>query len=360
VVSIGNNRILIACSGGIDSVFLLYYFSKMKKNENFDLYACYVDHKLRPESVTESKFVDKICQDLEISYHFASFKDNFWSDSKKNLEERARKERYQILHDLAIKLECGAIATGHHLDDQVETLMMRMFDRGTGLKGLVGIKDLSLNPSPKGEGLKALPRSYRKGDGGKVSSIKIIRPILHMSRKDIEKEMKGKEYLTDASNDDTDIRRNHFRKNVIPAIEKTLGNDEFKKHIYDLSLNAQRELEFTSEMAREFWEGRSLTDLSLNPSPKGKGIETSPLYSEKRGAGGELAFLPRATIEKHSDNFWLTALSYLFSQHRGFSHSTSALMDILAFIRKKEPANANYDPFIFIRNRDGVEINNSP
>jgi len=394
--------LLLACSGGIDSMFLLHYFSELKKTSDFVLHACYVDHKLRTESVSESKFVDKICQDLGIEFHFASFDDDFWKDSKKNMEERARKERYRLLSELALELKCEYIATGHHLDDQVETLLMRMFDRGTGIKGLVGITNYnnSLNPSFKKREIKLTSPlfSKKRGAGGELpftihDSPIIIRPLLHMSRAEIEKEMEGKEFLTDLSNNDTDIRRNHFRKNVIPALEDALGSDEFKKHLYDLSQNAQRELDFTREMAKEFWEDLSLnpspkgeglensprsfrkgaggkvssplnSDLSLNPSPKGEGLETSPLFSEKRGVGGELPgehsgsplHIPRTTIEKYSDNFWLTAFSYLFSEYRGFSHSTKTLLDIVAFIRKKEPAEANYDPFVFVRDRDKLTL----
>ena len=68
--------------------------------------------------------------------------------------------------------------------------------------------------------------------------------------------------------------------------------------------------------------------------------------------GGKV--ISRSTIEKYSDNFWLTAFSYLFSQYRDFSHSTDTLIDIVKFIRKKEPATANYHPFVFERDRDGV------
>ena len=303
---INNTYILVACSGGIDSILLMYYFSDMKKKENLTLHACYVDHKLRPESVSEAKFVDKICQDLEIPFHFASFDNDFWKDSRQNLEERARQERYRILHDVAVDLKCEYIATGHHLDDQVETILMRIFDRGTGIKGLAGIQQIQ-----------------------NFGKIKIIRPLLQMSRDEIKKKMKGRKYLTDSSNEDTTLRRNHFRKNVIPAIESSLKSEKFKKHIYDLSQNAQRELEFTREMAKKFWESY------LN---------------------NEVILIPRHIIEKYSDNFWLTAFSYLFSEYRDFSHCTDTLIDIVAFIRKKESASTNYDPFIFIRNREVVEI----
>ena len=379
---IENSSILIACSGGIDSIFLLRFLSNLKKKSNLTLFACYVDHKLRPESADETKFVNKICQELDVNFCPAAFDDNFWKDSKSNLEERARKERYRILSDIALANNCEYLATGHHQDDQVETLLMRIFDRGTGVKGLAGIKNVQ--------------------DFGEI---KIIRPLLHMSRSEIEKEMEGKEFLTDSSNNNTDIRRNYYRKKIIPSIEATLDSDEFKKHLYTLSQNAQRELEFTSVMAKDFWEQLTpyplslkqrggINDLSsvtpyslslkqrgevndlssvtpdqslkqrggindfpnnsLNPSLK-KRETRLPRFAKER-AGGELFFLPRDIIEKYSDNFWLTAFSYLFAKYRDFSHSTETLIDIVAFIRKKEPATANYHPFVFVRSREGIKL----
>jgi len=412
--SLLTSPILLACSGGIDSVFLLYYFSELINNDNLHLHACYVDHKLRTESVSESKFVDKICQDLGIKFHFASFDNDFWKDSRSNLEERARKERYRILREVACEFKCNYIATGHHLDDQVETLLMRIFDRGTGIKGLVGITSRAYDsvsnrglskhrPSDgqtviqRAEGSRYLSPVQRAGEtnhegainrapthlhnstGEQVSPPILIRPLLHMSRAEIEKEMKGREFITDLSNNDTDIRRNHYRKNVIPSICASLGGNEFKKHLYDLSQNAQRELEFTKEMAKEFWE-RLNNSPDNQPGPTTAGSDSASLQpasyphdspltthysshlpithhaSQGEHSGSPLRFLPRNLIEKHSDNFWMTAFSYLFSQYRGFSHSTNTLLDIVAFIKKKEPANANYDPFVFVRNRDGVRI----
>ena len=364
---------LIACSGGMDSVCLLYMMAEMCKKDGVRLGACYVDHKLRESAKKESHFVDKICHNLGVEFYLAEFTDDFWDNNKSNFEEKARTERYRLLFECAEVNGFQQIATAHHLDDQVETILMRIFDRGTGIKGLAGIKDLTLNPSPKGEGLENTPRSFRKGDGGKVdkgpgesshaspvthhasclepverSRITIIRPLLHLTRREIEHFMEGREFITDESNSDTKIRRNFYRSVVIPAIESVLGNDEFKQHLAKLSENAQRETEFTEVMAREFWEtmgehtGSPLhhSRLTVHASP---GVcQNTPIT------------IPRSTIEKYSDNFWLTAFSYLFSQYRDFSHSTDTLIDIVKFIRKKEPATANYHPFVFERDRDGV------
>jgi tRNA(Ile)-lysidine synthase len=335
----------------MDSVALLYMMAEMCIKEGVRLGACYVDHKLRESAKNESHFVDKICHDLGVEFYMAEFTDDFWDDNKSNFEEKARIERYRLLFECAEVNGFQQIATAHHLDDQVETILMRIFDRGTGVKGLAGIK-------PTGEHMGSplhhstippLHHSTVTRHPSPVthhaSRITIIRPLLHMTRKEIEKFMEGKEFMTDESNSDTKIRRNYYRSVVIPAIESSLKSDEFKKRIAKLSENAQRETEFAEVMAREFWGAM--------------GEHTgSPLHSSPVTHHASPITIPRSTIEKYSDNFWLTAFSYLFSQYRDFSHSTDTLIDIVKFIRKKEPATANYHPFVFERDRDGVRVVN--
>ncbi len=346
----GCSSTLVACSGGIDSMALLYMYAELKEEKGIKVGACYVNHKIRPESESELKFVDKICQGLGIEFYGAQFDDNFWDGSRSNFEERARIERYRIIEKIAVENGFDYVATGHHLDDQAETLLMRIFDRGTGIKGLCGVKPVQ-----------------------RLGRVTMIRPILHLSKKDIIEYMDGKEYIKDPSNKDTTIKRNHFREIVIPALTEALGSEIYKKHISTLSKNAQRETEFTETMAKQFWEElnnspnplrrgkRSTGAFPLSASVKKRGIRDAlpPLFVKER-AGGELFceefHIPRKTIEKYSNNFWLTALSYLFSRYRNFSHSTETLTDIVKFMKKKEPATAEYTPFIFERERDGVKI----
>ncbi|MGI6394100.1 MAG: tRNA lysidine(34) synthetase TilS [bacterium] len=306
--------VLIACSGGIDSMALLYMMEETCRKEKIRLGACYVDHKLRQSAKSESQFVRKICQKLGVEFYHLEFVDNFWDEGKANFEEKARKERYRLLFECAKKHNFGQIATAHHLDDQVETLLMRIFERGTGIKGLRGIGKEATFPYPNND----------------LTTIKIIRPLLHLTKKEIEKFMMGKEFVVDETNSDTSIRRNFYRAAVVPAIENALKNDKFKDHIAKLSDNAERETEFAETMAKEFWENFKTGENSFE--------------------------IPRETIENRSDNFWITAFSYLFSYHRNFSHSTDTLIDVVKFIRKKEKSSANYHPFVFERKQNFVKV----
>ena len=281
-------------------------------------------HRLRVEAADETKFVDKICQSLEIPYFSLQFEEDFWQNDLKNTEERARLKRYELLFDLVKSNKFNMLATAHHLDDQIETLLMRIFDRGTGIKGLSGIKPVNLSSD--------FLSNQDKDD------FFIIRPLLNITKNEITEFMDGRQFLSDASNFDTKYRRNYYRHEVIPALDKLLPEIPYKENLSRLAENAARESEIMHELMDEFW--RNL--LSKN--------------------GKSEIFIPRNIIKSKGYNFWLTAFSYLFSStifaesdiHR--SPSTKTLHDIVDFIIKTDPGTANYNPFAFERTRDGVKI----
>ena len=316
--------VLVACSGGADSLALLYLLHELRDNFDFELAAAYVNHRLRIEASDEAIFVDKICQELEITYFSLEFKPDFWTHENKNIEERARLKRYELLFDLAKSNKFNMLATAHHLDDQVETVLMRIFDRGTGLKGLSGIKPI--NPS-----CDFLSNSEN-------NDFFIIRPMLNIAKKEISAFMHERQFLSDASNYYEKYRRNYYRHKILPALDKLLPEIPYKENIARLAENAARESEIMRELMDDFW--RNL----LTNDPENS------------------IFIPRNTIKSKSYNFWLTAFSYLFSStifarsgvHR--SPSTKTLHDIVDFIFKTDPGNANYNPFVLERTREGVRI----
>lgn len=316
--------VLVACSGGADSLALLYLLHELRDDFNFELAAAYVNHRLRNEASDEAIFVDKICQELEITYFSLEFKPDFWTHENKNIEERARLKRYELLFNLVKSNKFNMLATAHHLDDQVETLLMRILDRGTGIKGLSGIKPI--NPS--------CDFLSNEQDGGFF----VIRPMLNISKSEILAFMQGLQFLSDASNYDTKYRRNYYRHEILPALDKLLSEIPYKENIARLAENAARESEIMRELMDDFW--RNLTAENTEKT----------------------IFIPRNTIKSKSYDFWLTALSYLFSSsifvrsgiHR--SPSTKTLHDIVDFITKTDPGEANYNPFVLERTKEGVGI----
>ena len=319
-----NFSILVACSGGADSLALLYLLNEIRRDLGFSLAASYVNHRLRTEAFEEAKFVDKICQSLEIPYFSLQFEEDFWEAEEKNIEERARIKRYELLFDLAKRNNFNMLATAHHLDDQVETLLMRLLDRGTGIKGLCGIKPINLSSD-------FLSNS-------KNSDFFIIRPLLNITKNEINEFMQERQFLSDPSNLDTKYRRNYYRHEVIPALDKLLPDIPYKENLSRLAENAARESEILREMMTGFWQ--NLVTKNVTPA----------------------IFIPRSEIKSHTYDFWLTAFSYLFSStilintqfHR--SPSTQTLCDITDFIFRTDPATANYNPFVFERTREGITI----
>ena len=317
--------VLVACSGGADSLAMLILLNEIKDLFDFSLSATYVDHKLRAESSDEAKFVDKICQDLEITCFSLQFEDDFWQNEEKNVEERARLKRYELLFDLVKSNKFNMLATAHHIDDQVETVLMRILDRGTGLKGLGGIK--SINPS-----CDFLSNSEN-------NDFFLVRPMLEISKNEILTFMQERQFLSDPSNYCEKYRRNYYRHKIIPSLDALLSGIPYKKNIARLAENAARESEILREMMDSFWR-----DLVT------KNVTT------------EIA-IPRNLIKSHGYDFWLTAFSYLFSSTAVFgntqfhrSPSTKTLNDIVDFIFKTDPGKADYNPFVFERTRDGVTV----
>ena len=319
-----NFSVLAACSGGADSLAMLFLLNGLREELGFTLSAAYVDHKLRIESGDEAKFVDKICQNLGIPFFPLEFEENFWQNEKNNTEERARMKRYELLFDLVKHNNFNMLATAHHLDDQVETLLMRLFDRGTGIKGLSGIKPLNLSSD-------FLSNTEN-------STFFVIRPMLNIAKNEICNFMAERQFLSDTSNFDTKYRRNYYRHKIIPALDALLPDVPYKENLGRLAENAARESGIMRELMDDFW--RNL----------------------KAGNAESTIFIPRNTIKSKSYDFWLTAFSYLFSStifvrsgdHR--SPSTKTLHDIVDFIIKTDPGNANYNPLVLERTKEGVGI----
>ena len=125
-------RIGIAVSGGPDSLALLLLAAASRKGR---IEAATVDHQLREESAKEAAFVRSICERLDVPHVTLPVEVAQGS----SVQAHARRARYDALGEWAIRQDLGAVATGHHVDDQAETLLMRMA-RGAGLGGLVGVR----------------------------------------------------------------------------------------------------------------------------------------------------------------------------------------------------------------------------
>lgn len=189
-------RILVAVSGGMDSVLLLYLLNKYKEELGIEIEAAHINHMLRKkESDKDQQLVKKLCSEWYIPFHTINIdiekisKTNKWS-----IEEGARKVRYEYLNTIKEQLECSKIAVAHHQKDQAETILMHII-RGTGADGLRGMF---------------------------IDKNNIVRPLLNITREEIEEKVNTLEleYRTDKSNLQTRYARNKIRLKLIPILKK--------------------------------------------------------------------------------------------------------------------------------------------
>ncbi|HSW55126.1 MAG TPA: tRNA lysidine(34) synthetase TilS [Ignavibacteriaceae bacterium] len=193
------DKILVALSGGADSIFLLSFLIKFKKRFGIEVAAFHLNHKLRGKSAdTDEKFCSDFCKQNKIK--FICVKKDVKSYAKKlkvSVEEAGREIRYLELNKAAEKIGCTKIATAHNASDNVETILLN-FVKGAGIKGLSGIP---------------------------VGRDNIIRPILCLSSYEIRKYLKANKipFRIDESNLDSDYERNFLRNEIIPKLKARLN-----------------------------------------------------------------------------------------------------------------------------------------
>ena len=212
------DKVLVAVSGGPDSVALLYALLEIKEEFDLDLCVAHLNHKLRGrESDEDQKFVKNLASKLNLKFFSKSIDVKKEAKKRKlSLEEGARLVRYRYLENLADRIKANKIAMGHQADDQAETFLMRLV-RGAGGTGLSGI------PPKRG---------------------KIIRPLIEIKREEIEKFLKekGRSYRTDSSNLLPNYFRNKIRLLLLPQIKK-----KFNPKIVDVLNRASNIISFQQQ-----------------------------------------------------------------------------------------------------------------
>jgi tRNA(Ile)-lysidine synthase len=185
----GGDAVLVAVSGGADSIALLHVLALLAGEWKLRLHVLHVDHQLRPGSERDADVVRRLGARLGVPVDTTAVA----VARPGSLEAAARHARYQALEIWADRLGASRIAVGHNADDQAETVLMRMLEGG-GLRGLAGI------PPVRG---------------------RIIRPLLETRRSDIVEELRraGLVWIDDPSNADRQFLRNRIRHRLLPALE---------------------------------------------------------------------------------------------------------------------------------------------
>jgi tRNA(Ile)-lysidine synthase len=172
----------IAVSGGPDSLALLLFACSARPGE---IAAATVDHGLRPESRDEAEAVADICEQLGVPHAVLAVEWDMPPDSA--IQEKARQVRYGVL--AAWMKECGlsTLTTAHHIDDQAETLVMRL-NRGAGVRGLSGMRPLASVPGHPDLRLARPLLGWRQADLARVCAAAGVRPFADPSNEDARHE----------------------------------------------------------------------------------------------------------------------------------------------------------------------------
>ena len=187
--------VIVAVSGGADSVSLLDVLVRA----GYSCVAAHCNFHLRgAESNRDEVFVRELCSKLNVELEVKDFDTLLYARTHNvSIEVAARELRYRWFAELAAERACQAVAVAHHQNDQAETLLLNL-KRGTGLRGLAGMRPVSTNP--------IVPES-----------VPIVRPLLCTTRDYIEHYLQDKRHLswvTDSTNSDTSITRNAIREQL--------------------------------------------------------------------------------------------------------------------------------------------------
>lgn len=195
-----NSRILVACSGGPDSMALLYLLQDIAthRHTTYKIGVAIVDHCIRPESKDEVLWLQHQVEELGLPFYSATFDvPHLSKEHKKSEETIGRQVRYQWLNEIAQSEGYDYISVAHHKDDQAESILAHII-RGSGLNGLTG--------------MSVVQSEY---------AIPVVRPLLDVTKEDLLAYIGTKHisYCVDSTNEDVRYQRNRIRHRIIPELE---------------------------------------------------------------------------------------------------------------------------------------------
>jgi tRNA(Ile)-lysidine synthase len=224
------DRIIVALSGGADSVCLLVVLNELKDVLGLTLKAVHVHHGLRGrEADRDSEYAKELSQSLGVPFSCTHVDAaGYAREHRMSVEEAGRHLRYEIFEKERIEFDGNKIAVAHHADDQAETILYHLF-RGTGLKGMGGIRPMR---------------------------DRIVRPLLSVSKEEILAYLKEKgiSYCEDSTNAHTDYARNRIRGFLLPKIREQI-NTRASENIIHAGEMAAKADEYLEKQAENFLKG---------------------------------------------------------------------------------------------------------
>ena len=202
--------IVVGVSAGPDSMALLYVLWELREKIGFKIIVAHVNHNVRGESVEEADFLKKYCMDHDISFEMMTI--TKYGDD--NFHNEARSIRYNFYEEIINKYKANYLMTGHHGDDLVETILMRIV-RGSTLHGYSGFSDYI-----------------------KLDHYTLVRPLISVTKEELELfDKKNKiPYRIDKSNFKDKYTRNRYRKEILPFLKKE------DNHVHDKFIKFSKEM----------------------------------------------------------------------------------------------------------------------
>lgn len=251
------DKIIVAVSGGPDSICLIDILNQLKKPFGLSLLIAHVNHGIRKrEAEIEARFVRLKSFHMGIPFEQLSVSvPSFAEEEGLSIEQAGRRLRYRFFKDLSLKYHAHKIALGHQADDQVETILMRMI-RGSGLQGVRGI------PAVRGE---------------------FIRPLIECRRREIENYClrRNISYCIDSSNREPMYLRNQIRNQLIPLLVKQY-NSSFCDHLLQLQEIVQGELTFLEEITEQYYSESIIQKSSAHMVLDSKKLREWPVALQRR------------------------------------------------------------------------------
>ena len=217
-----HKKILVAVSGGADSMSLLHFLYNHQKDLDIQLGIAHVNHKQRQETEHEEAYLRHWAEEHKVPFHYSAFSGKF-------SENAARTFRYEFFKQVMKDYDYSALVTAHHADDQAETIFMRLL-RGSRLRHLTGIS--AIRPFGTGQ---------------------IIRPFLHLTKAQLPVTF----HFEDRSNTSLAYLRNRIRLSYLPTLSQE--NPKIKEHLCLLA----EEIGLMEQALGELTKDITITDLSV-------------------------------------------------------------------------------------------------
>jgi tRNA(Ile)-lysidine synthase len=236
------DRVGVAVSGGADSVALLRLLLELRSELGIVVSVVHLNHQLRgAESDADEQFVTELARQHDLALHRERADVAKLAGEKHlSVEAAAREARYGFFRRLIAMGQVDKIATGHTLDDQSETVLLRLV-RGAGTKGLAGIQPVMAGSGPAS-------RSRRQAPGVRLQGPAVVRPLLGTTRQELETYLAQihQNWREDASNRDMRFARNRVRHGILPRLEEHL-NPGVKRVLAEAAEIARAEEEYWGE-----------------------------------------------------------------------------------------------------------------